>query len=215
MIQQNIENDELFKPGSICLKVIKIIKKITPKAENVLNDLYDILRKFNMQIKDYNNGSIFAKHISLDELLKASKRAYIYLNSCYLPIIKKQQNDYDDDYNDNLKFNLHIDKYSNSPFTEEYIMYKLAVHEENIFYYKTNDTVFKFFYFYKTIDNQWHWSPPRKTDPEDIWMLCPKYTVESGYWKGMTIPRFIEDYVIWLDIFNPDLPYIERVEEYD
>ncbi len=214
-VEQSIENDDLYKPLNFCLKVIKIIKKLNQRSEDVLNDIYEILRKYYLHVKDFINGNTFVNQQNIIELRKAASRAYLYLKSCYLNAYKKgiAMSDTPDEYNDDIKFRLHIDKYANCPYTEEYIMYSIILHEDNIFFFRLKDSIFKFFYFYKTIDNEWYWSPPRKTDKDDIWMKCPKFTVEEGHWKGMSIPRFVEEFVVWLDLLKPDLPYLERVSD--
>lgn len=225
-INQTIENEILLKPIHLLLKIINKINKITNKIEKDMNDMYSSIRKYRLHLKDYLKGSIFFQQSNMNEFKKAANRTVLYIQCCFEKYLLKKDGDdyyeynvtyYDIDnkqaFNDNFTLNIYLTDYMNSPFTEEYIMFNIILHEDNIFFYRMKDSLYKFFYFYKTDDNEWYWSPPRKTDLEDVWMKCPKYLVESGYWMGMQIPKFIEEFVIWLDLLKPDLPYIERVDD--
>lgn len=222
---KSIDNDELFTPGKLILKLVNIVREMTPQAESMLNDLYGIIKKYYSSIKEYSTSTI-SRDNRLSDLRKASIRATIYIKEIYGDILRQSgstgsNNDFGflrntgetNTENNLVKFKLFCKPFSKMPFCEEYVMFHLVLHEENIFFHRVNDTIYKFFYFYKSIDNIWYWSPPKKTDPEDIWMQCPKYIVDEGYWKGTQIPRYVEEFVVWLDIFKPDLPYIERQQE--
>lgn len=225
-VPKTADNDELYKPIKLTLQLVKVIKEMTPSAQNMLNDVYGIIKKYFQIIKEFTTSTI-SRDNNFSDLKKSSLRAVIYIKEIYGSVLdnasKQTNNDYgflniekeNDNFNNHLKFNLDMKAYSNMPYCEEYIMYNLVVHENNIFFHRVNDTIYRFFYFYKSEDNIWYWSPPKKTDPEDVWMECPKYIVEEGYWKGTQIPKFAEAFVIWLDLLNPDLPFIERVSEED
>jgi hypothetical protein len=218
-VTQSYENDELYIPGKLTLQLINSINEINKSTEDMLNDLYSIIKKYFQTIKEYSKSTI-SRNNRLSDLKKASQRATLYIKTIYGEMLTKPESNRSDfDFllekkgnnkttNDNLKFKLWTKNYSKMPYCEEYMLYNIVLHEENIYYYRVNDTIYKFFYFYKTEDNIWYWSPPRKTDPEDIWMECPKYIVEEGVWKGTQIPKYVEDFVVWLDVLRPNLPYI-------
>ena len=54
-VTQSIDNDYLYTPGKLTLKLTNIIKEMSPSAENMLNDLYIIINpkailfKLNLQ----------------------------------------------------------------------------------------------------------------------------------------------------------------------
>ena len=227
----NKDTDIIFKPFEYLQGILINIDKINSNTEKLLNEVYDIIRKYNLTIKDYlinkqNNYYCFSNYNennisyinsnNLNNLIKAGKRLIIYIECMYSNLLKCIKSTYNSNNNSNvlnksniniLKFKLYLNKYSKCPYTEEYIIHNLVLHDENIYYYRVKDTIFKFFYFYKTKDNTWYWSPPKKTDLEDIWMKCPDTVVKEGYWKCIQIPKYIEDLIIWLDLFYPDLPY--------
>ena len=80
----------------------------------------------------------------------------------------------------------------------------MTQYKDMVYYVETND-IFAFFYFYRTED-AWYWSPPKKTDPEDIWIECPQVKIEEGYWNGKIIPYYMAEYIVWLDLFFPNIP---------
>ena len=101
-------------------------------------------------------------------------------------------------------FYLNISSQKNLLMSCEYIFVNMVQHKDMVYYVETND-VFNFFYFYRT-DECWFWSPPKKTDPEDIWIECPKVRIEEGYWTGKIIPPFMAEFIMWLYLFFPKIP---------
>ena len=89
----------------------------------------------------------------------------------------------------------------------------MVQYKDMVYYVETND-VFSFFYFYRTEDC-WFWSPPKKTDPEDIWIECPETRIDEGYWRGKIIPPYMAEYIVWLDLFFPNIPefYLKKEEK--
>ena len=116
--------------------------------------------------------------------------------------------------NNETKFFLKLDYQKNIPNTIEYIFFNLVQFRDEVYYIKTRD-IFNFFYFYRTEDGIWYWSPPKKTDPEDLWIESPNTKIASGYWINKKIPDYIEQFIIWLDIFSPRIPefYTEKKRE--
>ena len=53
----------------------------------------------------------------------------------------------------------------------------------------------------------------KKTDPEDIWIECPQTKINEGYWTGKIIPAYIAEFIIWLDLFFPNIPefYLDQL----
>lgn len=215
--KQSIDNDVLLKPVKLFNKIIENIHEINSKHELLLNDIYSQIKKFYSYIKDYNSSTI-SKEKRFEDLKKSSNRISIYLETLYPNYIKEKSNilrelnEYwsnifnfkdSNDVNDQLEFKLKLINFQKMPYCEEYVMFNIVHHQEGTYFYKVNDTIFKFFYFYKSEDDTWFWSPPRKTDLNDVWMECPKYKVEEGYWKGWTIPKYVEEFVVWLSLLKP------------
>ena len=52
-------------------------------------------------------------------------------------------------------------------------------------------------------------------DPEDIWIECPETRIEEGYWTGKIIPPYMAEYIVWLDLFFPNIPefYLKKEEK--
>ena len=98
------------------------------------------------------------------------------------------------------------------PLSCENIFVNMVQYKDQVYYIETNDLI-SFFYFYRTEDG-WYWSPPKKTDPEDIWIECPQTSIDEGYWKGKIIPAFIVEFIIWLDLFFPNIPefYLKQLD---
>ena len=98
------------------------------------------------------------------------------------------------------------------PLSCENIFVNMVQYKDQVYYIETNDLI-SFFYFYRTEDG-WYWSPPKKTDPEDIWIECPQTSIDEGYWKGKIIPAFIAEFIIWLDLFFPNIPefYLKQLD---
>ena len=99
------------------------------------------------------------------------------------------------------------------PLSCENIFVNMVQYKDKVYYIETNDVI-SFFYFYRT-DDGWYWSPPKKTDPEDIWIECPQTSINEGYWTGKIIPAYISEFIIWLDLFFPNIPefYMNQTKE--
>ena len=197
--KQSIENEVLYKPITLTERLIGLMSENNKDNEIVLNDLHQQMKKYYTYVKDYTRATI-SKESRFSDLTKASIRISMYINALYghkLTVKKQTQN--------NFSFQLNIYEYSKQPYCEEYIYHNIIEHEDSTYFYRVNDNIYKFFYFYKSNENDWFWSPPRKTDPEDIWVECPRYLVNKGYWKGMQIPKHIEEFVVWLYLLKPDI----------
>ena len=81
----------------------------------------------------------------------------------------------------------------------------LTKHDNDIYFLETDD-VFQFLYFFKGVDDIWYWSPPRNQDPTDLWIKVPTVKITKGHWGKQKIQKQIEEFIIWLDIFNPLIP---------
>lgn len=102
-------------------------------------------------------------------------------------------------------FLLKFDHYKDMPKLPENLFANLVQFKDEVYYIKIDD-VFNYFYFYRTAGGTWYWSPPKKNDPEDIWIQVPQTQIVEGHWKYMKIPNYIEEFVEWLDLFVPEIP---------
>ena len=89
--------------------------------------------------------------------------------------------------------------------TVEEIFTNLNRHQKELFYYETEDN-FLFLYFFRGVDENWYWSPPKKDDKEDLWIKVPNIKIPSGHFVNQRVRKHIEEFIIWLDIFKPENP---------
>ncbi len=111
---------------------------------------------------------------------------------------------------ENSKFTLKLTNFKNIPKTPEYFYNNLTELKDEIYYLKTDD-IFEYFYFFKSggaTGYNWFWSPAKKTDQEDVWIKVPSTKIPIGFWEGKPIPSYIEEFIRWLEIFNPGIPSV-------
>jgi len=103
--------------------------------------------------------------------------------------------------NKDVKVSINTSSFKSLNYSCEFYWARLVKHDE-VFYMEVDD-MFKFFYFYLNEDGDWFWSPPKKEDPEDVWISCEDSKITEGNWKGKRVSRPFEEFLIWLDIFKP------------
>ena len=219
-LDDSLENDELLKIFNRSRKTIDLIGKHyfpnTPKQKylnRILNGLYNSLRNINSFLTDYEKSSIFLKDKYRKDLQNSLLRINYIIEDYYESMKrfdKKNKSLIPSNFNpgkvskNKTMFYLNISSQKNLLMSCEYIFVNMVQHKDMVYYVETND-VFNFFYFYRT-DECWFWSPPKKTDPEDIWIECPKVRIEEGYWTGKIIPPFMAEFIMWLYLFFPKIP---------
>jgi hypothetical protein len=234
-INESLEREDILKPFVFYKKVITIISKNYKKKieanvkeyfDNLLNDIYTSLRKIHITIYQFTTGSLFSNDKNLKSLKDCCIRNEILIRDIYsnlkgsfdVEVEVKVKGDVPNNTTEISKkkkdiniikskrvFLLNIKNQRNIPATVENIFVNLIQYKDKVYYIQTND-IFNFFYFFRTEEGVWFWSPPRKTDPEDMWVQVPGLKVGDGFWKDKKIPNYMEQFIIWLDIFNPNIP---------
>jgi hypothetical protein len=220
ILPDTMETDEYCKTFSRYRKTFELVAKHfypnTTKRnylEDILNELYTSLRKINYVLTDYEKASIYARERMIREIKKCMERNEFIIQE-YLSEIRAFDNKNKNNVPKNIilpkvtrseiNFLLSIKNQKYTPLSCENIFVNMVQYKDLVYYIETND-VFSFFYFYRT-DDGWFWSPPKKTDPEDIWIECPNIRIDEGYWTGKIIPPYMAEYIIWLDLFFPNIP---------
>ena len=228
ILEDNLENEELLKMFRRYKRTLEIIAHHfypnTPHKdylESVLNEIYTSMRKINYTLTDYEKASVFSKDKTLKDVKKCLERTN-FLVEDFLDTMKTFDNSHRDsipiDFSpprvtkNKTTFLLSIKNQKNLPLSCENIFVNMVQYKDMVYYVETND-VFSFFYFYRTEDC-WFWSPPKKTDPEDIWIECPETRIEEGFWTGKIIPPYMTEFIVWLDLFFPNIPefYLKKEE---
>ena len=229
LLPDNMETEELLKTFNRYRKLFDIIGKLffpkTPKKkyfEAYLNETYTSLRKLHMMLTGYDKATIFSRDKSIRDVKKCIKRNEFLIDD-YLKTIKKFEEKYKKKVPSKFNPGLLIDNETSFllsircqiylPLSCENIFVNMIQYKDQVYYVETNDLI-SFFYFYRTEDG-WYWSPPKKTDPEDIWIECPQTSIDEGFWKGKIIPAFIAEFIIWLDLFFPNIPefYLKQLDK--
>ena len=162
---------------------------------------------------DYQKSTIFLKDKAVRDVKKGLLRNS-YLSEEYLKGIRKFYEAYkkkipksfrpEKPKENKTEFLLSIKAQIYTPMSCENIFINMTQYKDMVYYVETND-MFSFFYFYRT-EEGWFWSPPKKTDPEDIWIECPEIRIEEGFWEGKIIPPYMAEFIVWLFFFNPKIP---------
>ena len=229
ILEESLETEEYCKTYSRYRKTIEIIANHfypnTSKRkffEENLNELYTSLRKVNYMLTEFEKNSIFSRERNKKYLKQCLERNQYIINE-YLSIMKKFDNKFKNKIPKDFKpdkitknetsFYLSIKNQKYTPLSCENIFVNMTQYKDMVYYVETND-VFSFFYFYRTED-AWYWSPPKKTDPEDIWIECPQVKIEEGYWDGKIIPPYMAEFIVWLDLFFPNIPefYLDKEQK--
>jgi len=220
LLPDSLETEELLKTFSRYRKLFEIIGKLffpeTPKKkyfEAYINETYASLRKLHMMLTNHDRSTTFSKDKSIRDVKQCILRNEFLIDD-YLKTLKKFEEKYkkkvpkkfrppnildnDTEILLSIKYQIYL------PLSCENIFVNMVQYKDQVYYVETNDLI-SFFYFYRT-DTGWYWSPPKKTDPEDIWIECPQTSIDEGYWTGKIIPAFIAEFIIWLDIFFPNIP---------
>jgi hypothetical protein len=187
----NLRNDNLSK-------YIKI-------TEEIYNEVYISLRKLNQSLVLYSSSRIFEKEDKYKELKQSINRLELYMKSLYEDLkdfSSKENSLYD---MDEQKIFIYFSNFKDCPNSIENLFFNLIQFKDEVYYTKTSD-IFEFFYFFRSKDGIWFWSPPKKTDEKDIWIRCPETNIKEGYWSGKLIPEYIKSLIEWLDIFRPYSP---------
>jgi hypothetical protein len=203
-LPETMDREDILKPLSITKKLIQYYNsfELSKQIQEILNDLYVVLRKFNSDIRTYCENSTFLKQSSFKSLKEAAYRYELYLKELYYNSISHLTKT---EMSANLvepMFNLSLGFYKNIPNTAEHIFTNMVQYKDDVYYIQTND-IFEFIYLYQASDRSWYWSPPKKTDLEDIWIKCPEVSIDSGYWVDKKLYSNIAEYIIWLDMFRP------------
>ena len=229
LLPDNIETEELLKTFSRYRKLYEIIGKLFfPKTskkkyfEAYLNETYTSLRKLHMMLTQYDKSTVFMRDKCIRDVKKCIKRNDFLIDD-YLKTLKKFEEKYKKKVPSKFKpgnilenetqFLLSIKCQIYLPLSCDNIFVNMVQYKDKVYYIETNDVI-SFFYFYRT-DDGWYWSPPKKTDPEDIWIECPQTSINEGYWTGKIIPAYISEFIIWLDLFFPNIPefYMNQTKE--
>ena len=227
LLPENMETEELLKTFSRYRKLFDIIGHLfypkTPKKkyfEAYLNETYTSLRKLHMMLTQYDKTTVFSRDKCIRDVNQCIKRNDFLIDD-YLKTLKKFEEKYKKKVPSKFKpgpilenetvFLLSIKCQIYLPLSCENIFVNMVQYKDKVYYFETNDVI-SFFYFYRT-DEGWYWSPPKKTDPEDIWIECPQTKINEGYWTGKIIPAYISEFIIWLDLFFPNIPefYLNQV----
>ena len=220
LLPDNMETEELLKTFSRYRKLYEIIGKLfypkTPKKkyfEAYLNETYTSLRKLHMMLTQYDKSTVFSRDKCIRDVKQCIKRNDFLIDD-YLKTLKKFEEKYKKKVPSKYRagsildnetvFLLSIRCQIYLPLSCENIFVNMVQYKDKVYYFETNDVI-SFFYFYRT-DEGWYWSPPKKTDPEDIWIECPQTKINEGYWTGKIIPAYIAEFIIWLDLFFPNIP---------
>ena len=220
LLPENMETEELLKTFSRYRKLFDIIGHLfypkTPKKkyfEAYLNETYTSLRKLHMMLTQYDKTTVFSRDKCIRDVKQCIKRNDFLIDD-YLKTLKKFEEKYKKKVPSKFKpgpilenetvFLLSIKCQIYLPLSCENIFVNMVQYKDKVYYFETNDVI-SFFYFYRT-DEGWYWSPPKKTDPEDIWIECPQTKINEGYWTGKIIPAYISEFIICLDLFFPNIP---------
>lgn len=225
-VNESLEREDMLKTFILCKKVITLMcEKFTLEHqhifEEILNEVYVLLRKINSAFSEFMNGSYFSREKNMKLFKDACLRNELYLREIHNDLkqrkiftVKSKNQDKKSQIDSNTVFLLKLNYQKNIPNTAENIFINLVQFKDEVYYLKTSDT-FGFFYFYRTNEGLWYWSPPRKTDPEDIWIPCPEVVIDKGYWIDKKIPDFVENFIIWLSIFTPNIPEFYKKPKID
>ena len=220
LLPDSMETEELIKTFGRYRKLYEIIGKLffpkTPKKkyfEAYLNETYTSLRKLHMMISGVDKSTVFSKDKCIKDVKQCIARNDFLIDD-YLKTLRKFEEKYKKKVpkkfspgpiiDNETKFLLTIKYQIYLPMSCENIFVNMVQYKDQVYYVETNDLI-SFFYFYRTEDG-WYWSPPKKTDPEDIWIECPQTTINEGYWTGKIIPTYIAEFIIWLHLFFPNIP---------
>ena len=229
LLPDNMETEELLKTFSRYRKLFEIIGKLFyPKTqkkkyfEAYLNETYTSLRKLHMMLTQFDKSTVFSRDKCIRDVKQCIKRNDFLIDD-YLKTLKKFEEKYKKKVPSKFKpgpildnetvFLLSIRCQIYLPLSCENIFVNMVQYKDKVYYFETNDII-SFFYFYRT-DEGWYWSPPKKTDPEDIWIECPQTKINEGYWTGKIIPAYIAEFIVWLDLFFPNIPefYLNQLTE--
>ena len=205
LLPDNLETEELLKTFSRYRKLYEIIGSLFfPKTqkkkyfEAYLNETYTSLRKLHMMLTQYDKSTVFSKDKCIRDVKQCIRRNDFLIDD-YLKTLKKFEEKYRKKVPSKFKpepillnetiFLLSIKCQIYLPLSCENIFVNMVQYKDKVYYVETNDII-SFFYFYRTEDG-WYWSPPKKTDPEDIWIECPQTKINEGYWTGKIIPAYI------------------------
>jgi hypothetical protein len=210
-IIESISRESLLKPLIFCKKITNLIiekycEQNEKQFEEILNEVYIILRRIDFGFSNYINGSFFDREKNLKNLKSLCMRNEIYTRELVTSIIDSKQNKFIKNiFTQDNTFLLKIKSQINLAKTAENIYINLERFKDDIYYLKTND-LFGYFYFYRGNEECWYWSPPKKTDPDDIWFICPQIKIDKGFWIDKLLPDYLINFIIWLDIFSPNIP---------
>jgi hypothetical protein len=217
-INESMDREDMLKIFKFARKSIFKIMLISNKVyfETLINEIYTCLRKIQNAIVDFTKESIFFDSKKKKSLKECCLRNELYLREV-VSSIQVGNEELISQIEKELpvkKFLLKLDYQKNIPNSVEYLFTNLIQYKDEVYYIKTNDLI-SHFYFYRNSEGKWFWSPPRKTDNEDIWMETPKTKIEKGHWIDQTVPAYIAEFIIWLDIFKPNIPefYFDKKEQ--
>jgi hypothetical protein len=204
------EREDILKVFLVCRKlVILVSEKLEIKeSQQLFCEVYDVLRKIHISLSQYMNGSYIDEERNLKIFKNCCNRNEMYLRSLLEDLNEHQLANKKISNGNNIvpetKFLIKV-TFGNITNSVENIFTNLIQFKDEVYYFKTND-IFEFFYFFRTKEGIWYWSPPKKTDLEDVWIPAPEIKIDRGYWKDNKIPSYVEDFIIWLDIIRPNIP---------
>lgn len=222
LVPHSIEREDMLKSVWLVEKVVEKFLAHYKKEdlssnklfEGYLNEIYYALRKINLSLFDLETGSVFSKEKHSKAVKECCLRQELFVREIYNSVkgLKVENKKNFENKAKKFTFLLNINFARSIPNSAENMFMNLYQFKEEVYFIKTDD-IFSYFYFYRDSKGNWFWSPPRKDDPEDVWMETPDTKVETGYWKGKSIPQQVADFIKWLDLFRPNIPefYIKKV----
>ena len=201
ILEDCIDREDIFKLLNYSKRLLYVIQGSSKGVNLLSTDIYTFLRKISQAISDHDNSNIFFKDKTFKELKLSCQRNFIYLEEKYSQILVSAINP---NY-EMIKVEIDLSFFVDIPKTPENNFTSLTKHDNEIYFFETDD-FFQFLYFFKGVDDMWYWSPPKNKDPKDVWIKVPLVKISEGYWAKQKIQKHIEDFMIWLAIFNPRIP---------
>lgn len=221
LVNLSMEREDMLKSLTLMKRVLDMIENESHKFKHsVINEFYVMLRKLQTTMNSLKYDSVFVKESNLKALKSCSYRNELYVREIIENLKtnkdklkdKKVEHIFHKKTDTYYNFVIDIAQLKTTPNSCECIYSNMVQYKDEVYYIKTNDA-FNYFYFYKNKKGEWFWSPPKKEDPEDSWFKVPITQIDKGYWADKKLPYYIEEFIIWLGIFNPKLPGENKSED--
>ena len=200
-VEDSLEREDIFKLLNYSKRLLTVIQTPSEGVNILCTDIYIFLRKISEEITNHNNSNLFSKDKTFKNLKESCKRNHILLEDKYSEILNHPKNK----SFEKIKISIDVSYFINIPKSPEFNFTHLVRNENDIFYFETDDS-FQYLYFFLGLDLEWYWSPPKKEDLQDIWIKVPSTKIVKGHYSSQTVQKYTEDFIIWLDVFSPNLP---------